>query len=134
EGTNVVTDIVFLRKRAAGEPARHEEAEWHRSRPMEIDGVEIPINRYFVRHPDMVLGTWSRKDTLYGNEGYSVQSNGDLTQQLKQAVDRLPKFAPLQASPAEEKSTPAFNPARPERHIGEGSFYVGDDKIIYQSE
>jgi N12 class adenine-specific DNA methylase len=134
EGTSVVTDIIFLRKRAPGEPARHEEAEWHRSRPLEIDGVEIPINRYFVRHPEMVLGTWSRKDTLYGNEGYSVQSNGDLGEQLKDAVDRLPKFAPLQASPAEEIPAPAFNPPPPERHIGEGSFFVGDDRVIYQSE
>src|SRR5262249_6865739 len=50
EGTAVVTDIVFLRKRGADEHARHEEAEWHRSRPFAIDGVDIPINRYFVRH------------------------------------------------------------------------------------
>jgi hypothetical protein len=51
EGTAVVTDIIFLRKRAPGEPARHEEAEWHRSRPFEIEGREVSINRYFVRHP-----------------------------------------------------------------------------------
>jgi SAM-dependent methyltransferase len=51
EGTAVVTDIIFLRKRAPGEPARHEEAEWQRSRPFEIDGAEVSINRFFVRHP-----------------------------------------------------------------------------------
>src|SRR5205823_3080020 len=76
EGTAVVADILFMRKRADGEPPRHEEAEWQRSRPFEIDGVEVSINRYFVRHPEMVLGTWTRKDTLYG-EGYSVTSNGN---------------------------------------------------------
>ncbi len=31
EGTAVVTDILILRKRAPGEPARHQEAEWQRS-------------------------------------------------------------------------------------------------------
>jgi hypothetical protein len=51
EGTSVVTDIIFLRKRAPGEPARHQEAEWQRSRPFDIDGAEVSINRYFVRHP-----------------------------------------------------------------------------------
>src|SRR6202035_1826821 len=77
EGTAVVTDILFLRKRAPGEHARHVEAEWQMSRPLEIDGVEIPINRYFVRHPEMVLGTWSRKDRLYGrDDNYSVTANG----------------------------------------------------------
>ena len=70
EGTAVVTDIIFLRKRAPGESARHQEAEWQRSMPFEIEGVEIPINRYFVRHPEMVLGHWSRKNVLYGHEGW----------------------------------------------------------------
>ena len=50
EGTAVVTDIVFLRKCAKGEPARHEDAEWQRSTPVEIDGEQIAINRYFQRH------------------------------------------------------------------------------------
>ena len=86
----VVTDIVFLRKRSPGESARHEEAEWHRSRPFEIDGAELMINRYFVRHPEMVLGTWSRRNTLYGGEGYSVTGSGDLGEQLRDAISRLP--------------------------------------------
>ena len=32
EGTAVVTDIVFLRKRAPGEPARHADPDWLRRR------------------------------------------------------------------------------------------------------
>ncbi len=131
EGTAVVTDILFLRKRAPGEPARHEEAEWQRSRPKEIDGAEVSINRYFVRHPEMVLGTWSRKDTLYG-EGYSILGNGDLAQQLKQAIHRLPAFAPLPASPVANEPTQVFTPPPPERHITEGSFFVADDRSICQ--
>jgi N12 class adenine-specific DNA methylase len=133
EGTAVVTDIIFLRKRSPGEHARHEEAEWQRATPMEIEGMEVPINRYFVRHPEMVLGTWSRKDTLYGGEGYSVLSNGDLAQQLREATKRLPQFAPLKASVAEEPAAPAFAPPPPERHITEGSFFVADDRRICQS-
>src|SRR6202020_1457971 len=35
EGTAVVTDIIFLRKRAPGEHAGHVEAEWMRARPYE---------------------------------------------------------------------------------------------------
>src|SRR5260370_28717976 len=41
EGTAVVTDIIFLHKRAPGAPARHDEAEWERSRPFEIGGTEV---------------------------------------------------------------------------------------------
>ena len=82
----------------------------------------------------MVLGTWTRKDTLYGGEGYSVKSNGDLAGQLKDAIARLPQFATRQAAPTQEEPAPAFTPPPLERHIGEGSFFVGDDRGIYQSQ
>ncbi len=133
EGTAVVTDIVFLRKRAAGEPARHADTDWLGVAPLAIDGLEVPVNRYFLNHPEMVLGSWSRKDTLYG-EGYSLIGNGELADQLKQAIDRLPEFAPIQPSEAQEQPAPAFIPPPPERHISEGSFFVGDDRVIYQTE
>jgi N12 class adenine-specific DNA methylase len=134
EGTAVVTDIVFLRKRDRGEPARHVDPDWLGIAPLEIDGAEVPVNRYFLNHPLMVLGAWSRKDTLYGGEGYSLTSTGDLASQLRQAVDRLPEFAPIRASGVEDHPALAFTPPPPERHIGEGSFFVGDDRIVYQSE
>src|SRR5207244_2204320 len=96
-----VTDIVFLRKRAPGAPASHVDPEWLGIAPLSIDGTEVVVNRYFLNHPEMVLGTWGRKDTLYG-EGYRVTSNGDLAGQLREAVGRLPEFAPSQATPAQE--------------------------------
>jgi N12 class adenine-specific DNA methylase len=133
EGTAVVTDIVFLRKRAPGEAARHADTDWLGVAALAIDGVEVPVNRYFLNHPEMVLGQWSRKDTLYG-EGYSLIGNGDLADQLRQAIDRLPEFAPIEPSQAEEQPTPAFRPPPPERHISEGSFFMGDDRVIYQSQ
>lgn len=131
EGTAVVTDIIFLRKRPPGVGAGHVDPDWLSVAPHEIEGVQVPINRYFLNHPEMVLGTWSRKDTLYG-EGYSLISNGELAGQLRQAVDRLPEFAPIQASPADEPPAPAFVPPPPQRHISEGSFFVGEDRVIYQ--
>jgi N12 class adenine-specific DNA methylase len=140
EGTSVVTDIVFLRKRAPGEPANHADPDWLATQPLAIDGAEVPINRYFLSHPDMVLGTWSRKDTLYG-EGYSVTGNGDLASRLGEAVRRLPQFAPSPPGPVTDDPAPsssaslaeaAFTPPPPERHIGEGSFFIGGDRTIRQ--
>lgn len=132
EGTAVVTDIVFLRKRTSGEPARHVDPDWLTVAPLSIEDREVGINCYFHHHPKMVLGNWTTKDTLYGGEGYSLTSNGDLTKQLKEAIDRLPKFDPVQSAKSEESAAPPFVPPPPERHIGEGSFFVGEDKAIYQ--
>jgi len=130
EGTHVVTDIVFLRKRAPGEPAKHADPAWLETKPIDIEGDAIPINRYFLNHPEMVLGTWSRKDRLY-DAGYSVIGNGDLASLLREAIQRLPEYAPLQAT-APAASAPAFTPPPPERHITEGSFFIGEDRTIHQ--
>jgi N12 class adenine-specific DNA methylase len=159
EGTQVVTDILFLRKRAPGQEPSHADADWLHAAPVSIEGADVPVNRYFVNHPDMVLGALTRKDTLYGGEGYSVVANGDLAGQLNEAVGRIagveqsvaerpnppPKgdktphggdlsvdFAEnLQKTPLNRPET-RFIPPPPLRHITEGSFFVGEDRVIRQ--
>ena len=72
----------------------------------------FPINRYFLNHPEMVLGNWTRKDTLYGGEGYSVTGNGDLAEQLKDAIGRLPEVrAAASASASAEAASPGLHAA-----------------------
>ncbi len=138
EGTAVVTDILFLRKRAPGEAEHHADPEWIGVAPLAIDGVEIPINRYFLNHPEMVLGEWSRQDTLYGGEGYSVRGSGDLAAKLNDAIQRLPEFAPIPATPEPGHSSRrslgegGFTPPPQEKHVGEGSFFVAGDQAIHQ--
>src|SRR5439155_3355464 len=59
EGTAVVTDIVFLRKRPPEAPAHHADPDWLGIAALAIEGVEVVINRYLLNHPEMVLGTWT---------------------------------------------------------------------------
>ena len=133
EGTSVVTDIVFLRKRALGQDANHADLEWLSVEPMEIEGAEIPINRYFINHPEMVLGQWSRKDTLYG-EGYSVLGQGDLAGRIREAVERLPES--IGSAPIQFHSQLNQSPSQPavpsQLHITEGSFFIDDHRVIRQ--
>jgi N12 class adenine-specific DNA methylase len=136
EGTRVVTDIVFLRKRAPDEPARHADPHWLESMPVDIDGASIPINRYFLDHPDQVLGRYSRKDRLYA-AGYGVESTGDLAPQLATAIRVLPESAAAPATAGKGRGgepIPVFVPPPLERHVTEGSFFVGDDQVIRQLE
>ena len=151
EGTEVVTDIVFLRKRGPGQPENHVDYEWKQSAPTEIDGSFVPINRYFVNHPEMVLGTLCGKGGIYGTDGYTVESSGDLAEQLRNAVgqlprvdrkpaEQLPRFEPERveaqntqpppkgANSPQLESTP-FVPPPPLPHVTEGSFFVHDGRV-----
>src|SRR4051794_17889036 len=133
EGTAVVTDIVFFRKRAAGEAPRHVDAAWLEVGTLNLQGVDLAINRYFLAHPEMVLGSWTRKDRLYGGEdGYGVASNGDLADGLRAAIGRLPEGRPATAVVVPRGPTVTFVPPPLLPHITEGSFYVGPGRVIFQ--
>ena len=138
EGTKVVTDILCLSKRAADEATRHADPAWLDTAPLTIEGVDVPINRYFLQHPEMVLGTWTRQDRLYGSEsGYSLLAHGDVAAQLQEAIGRLPTgvFTGTKASDfstaVEKPDTSRFIPP-PEQHITEGSFFIHDNLTIMQ--
>jgi N12 class adenine-specific DNA methylase len=134
EGTSVVTDLVFLRRRGPGESPGHADPAWLEAAPLAIEGVEVPINGYFHRHPEMVLGSFTRKDRLYGgDQGFSVVGRGPLADELKAAIGRLPSLDPTRpVRPATQ--APRAVPLPPLlKHIAEGSFFVGDDRQIYQS-
>ena len=133
EGTDVVTDIVFLRKRASGQESRHADADWLHVAPLSIEGAAVPVNRYFHTHPDMVLGDWSRTDSLHAG-GVSLLANGELASRLDDAIGRLPRAEPVPSLPRTMHREQSFTPPPPERHIVEGSFFLGDDRAIYQVE
>lgn len=135
EGTSVVTDILFLRKRENAQTPNHIDRDWTATGSLSIDGADVTINKYFLNHPEMVLGTWSRKDRLYGGDsGYSVMGQGDLAAQLDAAIRRLPERAASPAAVAGPPPFPAFTPPPPEKHLAEGSFFIGDDRSICQIE
>jgi hypothetical protein len=90
EGTDVVTDILLLKKRGPGQEPAHADPAWLETEPLTIEGASVPINGYFLQHPDMVLGTWSLEGRLYPGD-YSVIGQGDLQEQLQAAVERLPE-------------------------------------------
>ena len=84
-GTDVVSDIIFLQKR---------------DRPIEIepDWVHLgenedgfAINRYFIDHPEMVLGRQTSESTQYGRQDFTVApaEGADLAEQLSGAIRNI---------------------------------------------
>ena len=85
-GTEVTSDILFLQKR---EHPIDIEPDWiHLGQTAD----SIPINSYFVDHPDMVLGRMQWDKSMYGNEKETTCEpipGADLAQQLHAAMRNI---------------------------------------------
>jgi N12 class adenine-specific DNA methylase len=76
-GTDVVTDVVFLRKRAPGEA--HAGAAWLSLRPVATVDGEVLVNEYFATHPEMIIGELRRVNGQYGADDLDVVADPDKT-------------------------------------------------------
>ena len=87
--TEVVTDILFFRKREEKINATIENTEWLATGKTK-EGYEI--NNYYIAHPEMVLGTLAKETGLYGAEDITVKPDGrDLSEAINLAISRLPQ-------------------------------------------
>jgi N12 class adenine-specific DNA methylase len=86
-GTEVTTDIIFLQKREPQTPAQGE--TWAALGEVAgKDGKQYPVNEYYVRHPEMMLGTME-PGKMYSD---SQMLGGELTEELlDSAIARLPE-------------------------------------------
>lgn len=85
-GTEVTTDILFLQKR---DRPMVTEPEWLYLGRTE-DGV--PINRYFLSHPEMLLGRMAWWKNMYGNQEETAclpLEGKDLAAQLADAIPHI---------------------------------------------
>jgi len=89
-GTEVTTDILFLRRRPAGaEQGGH---AWRGLETIDSPDGPIPVNEYYARHPEMMLGEMKLDGSMY--RGSEPTLEGDLTPELlKRAVEFLPEGA-----------------------------------------
>lgn len=101
--TEVVTDILFFRKREEKINAAIENTEWLATGKT-ADGYEI--NNYYISHPEMILGTLVKETGLYGAEDITVKSDGrELSEAINAATSRLPQGFYVNPERAEETET-----------------------------
>ena len=101
--TEVVTDILFFRKREERINATIENTEWLATCKTE-EGYEI--NSYYLAHPEMILGTLVKETGLYGAEDITVKPDGrDLSEAINAAISRLPQDFYVNPERAEETET-----------------------------
>lgn len=128
-GTEVTTDIIFLRKRRPGEEPSGQ--GWTTLAPIDTaDGV-IDINEYFARNPQMMLGTMKLEGTMY--RGAEPTLEGTLTPEiLQRAIERLPEGAFI---PRDEGRPPPLQIADAEAFSGvkDGAFAEREGRLFIRS-
>ncbi len=128
-GTEVTTDILFLQKR---EELAVELPDWCYI-GKNSDGV--PVNQYFLDHPEMVLGTMKQglDVSMYGNENETacVPFEGAvLSEQLERAVANLKINNALRIHTEQRERTAGVIPARDD--VRNFTFAEVDGKMYYR--
>lgn len=131
-GTEATTDILFLQKREREIVPDEDNSPW-----ISIEETEdgLPLNTYFVEHPEMVLGEMVFDESMFGNEKTTACHpipGDDLNERLERAVSYLEgEYHEATSEYAEEKGVlKASLPADPA--VRNFSFTVVDDAIYFQ--
>lgn len=93
-GTEAVADILFFRKREellAVSELEEKGVDWLNSETVEKDVA--PLNEYFVKHPENVLGEFKIVSGRFGQERTVIPTTTDLKTQIERAVNVLPENA-----------------------------------------
>lgn len=123
-GTEVTSDILFLRKRT--EPMT-EQPEWVQLKP---DANGIRINAYFADHPEMILGEMQMTSGRFGVESTCADTlRNPLSMELERAVNQLP--VPPVPVPVTESVEIPFVSAENVRNY---SYAVMDGKLYYKKD
>jgi len=133
-GTEVVTDIIFLRKRKPGEAASGE--AWLKSPKRKFrrgyyEPAEVARNEYYDNHPENILGKEAMTGAMYRGGEYTVEPLADrvLAEQLAEAVARLPENALNPAAGAVEEAAPSTVPAPIDLSVKPGAYVLSEDGV-----
>ena len=130
-GTEVVTDILFFQKREA---PMEELPPWVQVGETE-DG--LTVNSYFIDHPEMVLGTLTHDDRMYGDRNDITCEpipRADLTDQLHEAISHIHgQYRAAEAPELNEgQKSAGIIPADP--NVKNFSFTVVDGEVYYRED
>ena len=125
-GTDVVADILFLQKR--DHPIEVDE-DWLHVGKSELG---YPINEYFLKNPDMILGELAEESTRFGM-GQTVNpiQGADLSEQLRDAMANIHgEIVVYEQEDALEGTAKATLPADP--NVRNFSYALVDGEIYFR--
>ena len=123
-GTEVTSDIIFLKKR---DSIRERDEDWiHLSE----DEKGLVYNKYFVEHPEMVLGSMEEVSGRFGNTIACLpKENADLKELLAKAgteISKTAKYEEIELLDDEISTIPATD------DVKNFSYTIIDDEVYYR--
>ena len=124
-GTEVTSDIIFLQKR---DHITDLDQDWVH---LDTDENGIRMNRYFVQHPEMVLGDMVMESTRFGPDSACKAREGeDLSEQLANAIQFLQaEIRPYELEELDEEEDRSI-PANPT--VKNFSYTIADGQVYYR--
>lgn len=130
--TEVTTDIMILKKRRARETPRG--AAWKKVVPYSnTKGQVIPINEFYFKNPQLMLGEMTLAGRMYKRNEPTLQSDGkELKVALAEAVNQLPQNVyeaakrPHHAKEAETIPAPG--------HVKPNAYTIHEDEIALRED
>ena len=124
-GTEVTSDVIFLQKR---DHITDLEPDWVH---LDTDENGIRMNRYFVQHPEMILGDMVMESTRFGPDSACKAREGeDLSEQLANAIQFLQaEIKPYELEELDEEEDKSI-PADPT--VKNFSYTLVDGQVYYR--
>ena len=124
-GTEVTSDVIFLQKR---DHITDLEPDWVH---LDTDENGIRMNRYFVQHPEMILGDMVMESTRFGPDSACKAREGeDLSEQLANAIQFLQaEIKPYELEELDEEEDHSI-PADP--NVKNFSYTIADGQVYYR--
>ena len=126
-GTEVTSDILILKKR---DRIVDIEPEWVH---LDTDENGITMNRYFVEHPEMVLGTMQMESTRFGMDtACKADKEHSLSELLSEAVQRINGEITAQENQIDEISDEQAESIPADPLVRNFSYTLVDGKVYFR--
>ena len=126
-GTEVTSDIIILQKR---DQIIETEPEWVH---LDTDENGITMNRYFVSHPEMILGEMKMESTRFGmDSACKAYEDISLSELLSEAVQQIDGEIPEYESEIDQISDEQDTPIPADPNVRNFSFALVDGKIYFR--
>ena len=126
-GTEVTSDIIILQKR---DQIIETEPEWVH---LDTDENGITMNRYFVSHPEMILGEMKMESTRFGmDSACKAYEDISLSELLSEAVQQIDGEIPEYESEIDQISDEQDTPIPADPNVRNFSFALVEGKIYFR--